>query len=451
MFVKIAGWRRVGIKRLMKSQDKHARSAASADRRERRVRVMLGAFAGVFLVIFGGVVAYAGSRTLLYRSTAAVQVLYNVKDPVSATGAPVVRPEPPDEINFAANVRMLESEETVKAAAARLKPEEKERLVKPYGGGWLKGPVRTEMEVLEQGRTFLVMPEILTLRVSFAHPNAEMAAAGANALAAAFAAECQQANEDYAQKHIAGVAARVEELRAKEVETEAKMNVLVAKFGATALAMNDETLALDLKSEEMAIMEKADARDAAAQRWAQVQQQEAANKPVRDLPFIANQSRVAPLITAYNGTQEGPAKAMVEKMLEEATASAVETVRTDAEAAQKSYEQAVAQRDATGQRIEDLAKARKDYNTLDNDFKTEKSDYENAANAAADEQEKFNLSELNFRVTQLGVPAAEPDGMAFSRWVEIGLVAGVLGGAGGAWVARAVLQVRRERRLSVTW
>lgn len=240
-------------------------------------------------------------------------------------------------------------------------------------------------------------------------------------------------------------------MRAQEVETQAKMNVLTAKYGETALGMEDDSLTRDLKDEEPMIAEKAQERDAAMERWAQVQQQQVANKPVWDLPFIAAQKQVSALIVAYSGAQDGPAKAMVLTLLNEASASAAETVRTDAVAAQNGYEQAVAARSALARRIEDLAAARQDYNTLDTALKAEKGEYEGVAAMAAEEQEKFNLSELNYRVVQLAVPAGEPEGMGFTRWVEIGLALGLAGGAVAAWVAAAMLQERRERRLSVTW
>jgi len=436
----------------MSSQDKQARNAAAAERRRNRMRVRAGVFAGVFLAIFGGVVAYALMRVPLYRSTATVQVLNTSVDAVTLNGGPESsRPEPPAEIDFAANTRLMESAEIVKTVAAHLKPEESQRLLKPYEGGLWNGPAPTVEKLLEKGRVIATMSESLMMRVSYVHPDPEMAALVANAFALAFVAACQQANEDYAQKHIAGVAARAEELRAKTAETQAKMNVLMVKYGDASLEMNDGSLDEDLADEDRMIAEKGKGRDAAMQQWEQVQQQQAAGKPAWDLPFIAAQSQVGPLIVAFNNAQEGPAKAMVQQLLDEASASAVETVRTDSVSAQNGYEQAVALRSELVRRIAELAQARKDYMGLDNELKTEKGDYDQVSASAADAQDKFSQSVLNFRVAQFAVAAGAPERMTLMDLVWVGLVAGVAGGAAMAWLAGEVARSQQRRRLAVTW
>ena len=138
-----------------------------------------------FFVIFAGVLLYTFRITPVYTSAATVQVLRDsdatIEGPGSATQSMNTRVVNVEDFNT--QVKILESNEIIKAVRSRMKEEDVKRFMAPYQDMFTWGPAKTEFEILAENRTVIPERMSLIIRVIYTHPDAQVAADIANLFA----------------------------------------------------------------------------------------------------------------------------------------------------------------------------------------------------------------------------------------------------------------------------
>ena len=216
--------------------------AVPVDPKCRRVGVMVVVFVVTFLVIFGGVVGYALCRVPEYRGTAVVEVLRGlIKSSGIITGTGYPGGIVASDAKFHDGVQLMESDGVASDVAKRLKPDEVKRFMAPYEKDVYFGTVPTAKDLLIEGRKVEADLKSLMIKVSFEHPNPEVAAQVANYFAEEFVAANARVNADEMMKLVGDLPMRVEQQKKKVEEIQGKMNDMIVKYGRVALDPENNT------------------------------------------------------------------------------------------------------------------------------------------------------------------------------------------------------------------
>ena len=137
------------------------------------------------LIIFAGVVLYTLRVTPIYASVARIQILRDSDTAIEGPGS-VERTRNNAILSmedFNTQVKILESNEIIRAVKSRMKEDEMLRFMAPFNDMFTLGPRMTEEELLAENR--MIVPERMSLiiRIVFEHPDARMAAQIANLFA----------------------------------------------------------------------------------------------------------------------------------------------------------------------------------------------------------------------------------------------------------------------------
>ena len=405
-----------------------------------------------FFVIFTAAVLYALNKTPEFSSTDTLQVLRGLnKTNTISTNDPeqqVVNIE-----DFNTRVDLMRSFGVANAVADRLKPEERTRFMAPFEGGINLGPVPTVQERLVQRRSVDPSRLSLMIKVSFLHPDKEVAAQIANYFAEEFIASNARTNADASMKLVEDLQLRTDQQRKKVEEIQSKMNDMIVKYGRVALDPANNIESESLKAQNQIVTDDGRILDIAKEQWDLVQQQRSANKPLWDLSFIASNAQVNQLITEYQSTEVGlanllqkfgprhpdviannQAKAKLQEELTTAVESASQTIYTNYLAAQNNYDQAIARRDQIEKNIMDLSKIQVEYNSLDSDLRVAQS-METSLQASVSMQEtEFNLSAPNYRIIDYAGPSMVPAEPNIQAWIVGGFLIGLIAGVGMAFL-----------------
>lgn len=416
--------------------------------RERWAYIVITAF-----IILAGVILYTLRVTPIYMSMARVQILRDADAAIDGPGSTeksrnfaILSME-----DFNTQVKILESNEIIRAVKSRMKEDEIVRFMAPYNDMFTLGPRKTEEELLAENRTIAPERMSLIIRIVFEHPDPDMAATIANLFAQEY---LNYTHHTRVQK----ILDSIDELRIKVAQQEAKVKELDKRlveyreqYKAISLENLDDVDRNELRDLNTILTSDKRAFDSASTQWNLVQEFKREGKPLTDLPFIAELPQISKLLTDRSTQQVFVASSekrykekhprMIEarkaldqlnKELDIAVESAEQKVQAAYEAARQNYEQSQKRLLEKKEQILDLGRKAIVYKSIEREKQVAESMHAGLIASMNVRLAQVNLINEGANIIDKASPAIRP----VSPNIPLNIVLGVFGSlAGGVLVA----------------
>ena len=404
-------------------------------------------FVVTFFIIFTGTLLYTFNTTEIFLSAASVQVLRDDAD-VLGTGDleydAIANAE-----DFNTQMRILESGTIVNSVAERIKDDMRVKFMAPFEDSIrLRGPLSIQ-EVLSRNRNIVPIRLSLMVSVQFEHPDKDIAAEVANLFAREYVNYNVRLNIDTSMRAVEDLKVRVETQRGKVEELESKLVEYRDRTGNISLDEQDNILNEQLTSLNQLLTTDKRNLDVTETQWKLIQRFQDEEKPLWDLPFIAEQPQIASLlqqrsaqnisIAALTKRYRAKHPQMIEAVkgleqineeLEGALNSSVAKLNVEYLQAQKNFDQSskhLAEKEAD---VIDLNKLAVDYNSLRRDLEVNQGLYQQMVMRLNSEMAKIALQGSNARIIDEASAALYPHKPNVPVNLAIGLVGGIVAGLG---------------------
>ncbi|WOO41304.1 polysaccharide biosynthesis tyrosine autokinase [Rubellicoccus peritrichatus] len=407
-------------------------------------------FVVTFFVIFTGTLLYTFNTTELFRSAATLQVLRDDRKIL----------ETPDiEYNVVASaedfntqVKLIESMQIVDAVAERIKDDERQRFMAPYTESIISGPLSAQ-EILVRNRSVTPIRLTMLIVVQYSHPDPAIARTVANYFADEYINFNIRQNIDSSMRAVEDLKIRVQQQKEKVEEIRSRLVEYRVKSGRTSLNPEENTEIEELRLLNTMHTEDKRILDVAETQWNLVQEFEAEEKPLWDLPIIADMPRVSDLLTQRSTQAIGMATlkkryrekhpAMIEAMraseeieseLEKAINSAIQKIKANYQQAKRNYDQsskrlAEKEDDMTG-----LNKIAIEYRSLEDELMISNSLYQVMTQKLETEIQKIALIGPSARILDEATQAPDPYKPNIFMNLAVGTVGGIVAGIGLVFV-----------------
>lgn len=408
-----------------------------------------------FFVIFAGVLLYTFRITPVYTSAATVQVLRDsdatIEGPGSATQSMNTRVVNVEDFNT--QVKILESNEIIKAVRSRMKEEDVKRFMAPYQDMFTWGPAKTEFEILAENRT--VMPERMSLiiRVIYTHPDAQVAADIANLFAGEYISYTHQLRVKKMMDSIDELRTKVAQQEAKVKEIDQKLVEYREKNGAFSVDEKDDVDRSEMRDLNTILTTDKRTLDAISTQWNQIQEYKKEGRPLTDLIFIAEQPQISKLLMdkstqqIYIATLEKRYKEkhpnmiqarktldQYEKELEMAIDSAYQKMEASYETARNNFEQSQKRLAEKQESILALGRKAIQYRSLERERQVAESLHASFIAAMNIRTAQINLINEGSVIVDKAGKAQRPSSPNIPLYVVGGLLLGLFGGFGVAFM-----------------
>lgn len=416
--------------------------------RERWAYIVITVF-----IILAGVILYTLRVTPIYMSMARVQILRDADVAIDGPGSTeksrnftILSME-----DFNTQVKILESNEIIRAVKSRMKEDEIVRFMAPYNDMFTLGPRKTEEELLAENRTIAPERMSLIIRIVFEHPDPDMAATIANLFAQEY---LNYTHHTRVQK----ILDSIDELRIKVAQQEAKVKELDKRlveyreqYKAISLENLDDVDRNELRDLNTILTSDKRAFDSASTQWNLVQEFKREGKPLTDLPFIAELPQISKLLTDRSTQQVFVASSekrykekhprMIEarkaldqlnKEIDVAVGSAEQKVQAAYEAARQNYEQSQKRLLEKKEEILDLGRKAIVYKSIEREKQVAESMHAGLIASMNVRLAQVNLINEGANIIDKASPAIRP----VSPNIPLNIILGIFGSlAGGVLVA----------------
>lgn len=205
-----------------------------------------------------------------------------------------------DAIDFAAHVRLVESAEFLRGMEARLSDEDRKELQAPFQHWWSWGAGTSAGAILLERRVVNPNPESLIIDIGFRHPNAELAARIANALAAEMVKQSEALTTQHHLDVLGSLQAEVDGQSKKAEDIKSRIDALINQYGRPKL--DPGSIMADLTGIQALTNKANDLKaqmDQLVEAKKRIDDQIVAGQPVWQLSFVAQQERIVTQIREY--------------------------------------------------------------------------------------------------------------------------------------------------------
>ncbi|GHB97667.1 GumC family protein [Cerasicoccus arenae] len=251
-----------------------------------------------FFIIFTATLLYTFNVTPEFSSTATIQVLRD--DPnIFGDGVDVMDNTIRGMEDFQTQMGILGSGVLISSVAERIKDEDRQLFMAPYKDQFsLSGPMSLE-EVLQKYRTISPVRMTWIAAVSYLHPDPNIAAKVANYFADEYINYNVKLNIETSMRAVEDLRIRADHQREKVEEIRENINEYRKKY--KRLGFDTESNAgfegQELNSLKQASLEDERILAIAERNWRLVQDYMSEDRPLWDIPFIAEMPRISDLLT----------------------------------------------------------------------------------------------------------------------------------------------------------
>ena len=428
--------------------------------RERWAYIVITAF-----IILAGVILYTLRVTPIYMSMARVQILRDADVAIDGPGSTeksrnftILSME-----DFNTQVKILESNEIIRAVKSRMKEDEIVRFMAPYNDMFTLGPRKTEEELLAENRTIAPERMSLIIRIVFEHPDPDMAATIANLFAQEY---LNYTHHTRVQK----ILDSIDELRIKVAQQEAKVKELDKRlveyreqYKAISLENLDDVDRNELRDLNTILTSDKRAFDSASTQWNLVQEFKREGKPLTDLPFIAELPQISKLLTDRSTQQVFVASSekrykekhprMIEarkaldqlnKEIDVAVGSAEQKVQAAYEAARQNYEQSQKRLLEKKEEILDLGRKAIVYKSIEREKQVAESMHAGLIASMNVRLAQVNLINEGANIIDKASPAIRP----VSPNIPLNIILGIFGSLSGGVLVAFIVAFMDDRAKS---
>ncbi len=398
-------------------------------------------------IIFSGSILYTFNKTKVYTAVSQVQLF---RDDASALGvmgqgAEMEQNQILSAEDLNTQISVMESLSIIKGVEQRLQDELRLRFMAPYTDTLsLSGPL-TPLEILAKNRR--IVPRRMSLMVNFAfsHPDPIVAAEVSNLFAKEFIDYNLKLNIDGSMKAVEDLRIRADQQKDRVEELELKLAEYREQNNAVSL-QSDENIAVAqlARLNEIELTNK-NIYDNFQTKWDQVETYRLEGRELWELPFVAEQPRVANLLQQVSGTrisisslskryrEKHPAMIQLLQTLQEgelelelAVQNSVDKIYAGYSESKSNYEMASLRLAEKEKELIELGKTRIEFNSLLRDLEVQQSFFQALNQRMTTEKAQVNLKNPNARIVDEAFPprADQPS----SPNVVLNLAAGFFGG-----------------------
>ena len=398
-------------------------------------------------IIFSGSILYTFNKTKVYTAVSQVQLF---RDDASALGAIGQGTEMEQNQILSAEdlntqISVMESLSIIKGVEQRLQDELRLRFMAPYEDTLsLSGPL-TPLEILAKNRR--IVPRRMSLMVNFAfsHPDPIVAAEVSNLFAKEFIDYNLKLNIDGSMKAVEDLRIRADQQKDRVEELELKLAEYREQNNAVSLQSDENIAAAQLARLNEIELTNKNIYDNFQTKWDQIETYRLEGRELWELPFVAEQSRVANLLQQVSGTrisisslskryrEKHPAMIQLLQTLQEgelelelAVQNSVDKIYAGYSESKSNYEVASLRLAEKEKELIELGKTRIEFNSLLRDLEVQQSFFQALNQRMTTEKAQVNLKNPNARIVDEAFPprADQPS----SPNIVLNLAAGFFGG-----------------------
>ena len=398
-------------------------------------------------IIFSGSILYTFNKTKVYTAVSQVQLF---RDDASALGAMGQGAEMEQNQILSAEdlntqISVMESLSIIKGVEQRLQDELRLRFMAPYADTLsLSGPL-TPLEILAKNRR--IVPRRMSLMVNFAfsHPDPIVAAEVSNLFAKEFIDYNLKLNIDGSMKAVEDLRIRADQQKDRVEELELKLAEYREQNNAVSLQSDENIAAAQLARLNEIELTNKNIYDNFQTKWDQIETYRLEGRELWELPFIAEQPRVANLLQQVSGTrisisslskryrEKHPAMIQLLQTLQEGELELELAVQNSVDKIYAGYSESKSNFDVASLRLAEkekelieLGKTRIEFNSLLRDLEVQQSFFQALNQRMTTEKAQVNLKNPNARIVDEAFPprADQPS----SPNVVLNLAAGFFGG-----------------------
>ena len=398
-------------------------------------------------IIFSGSILYTFNKTKVYTAVSQVQLF---RDDASALGAMGQGTEMEQNQILSAEdlntqISVMESLSIIKGVEQRLQDELRLRFMAPYEDTLsFSGPL-TPLEILAKYRK--IVPRRMSLMVNFAfsHPDPIVAAEVSNLFAKEFIDYNLKLNIDGSMKAVEDLRIRADQQKDRVEELELKLAEYREQNNAVSLQSDENIAAAQLARLNEIELTNKNIYDNFQTKWDQIETYRLEGRELWELPFIAEQLRVANLLQQVSGTRisisslskryrdKHPAMIQLLQTLQEGELELELAVQNSVDKIYAGYSESKSNFDVASLRLAEkekelieLGKTRIEFNSLLRDLEVQQSFFQALNQRMTTEKAQVNLKNPNARIVDEAFPprADQPS----SPNVVLNLAAGFFGG-----------------------
>ena len=398
-------------------------------------------------IIFSGSILYTFNKTKVYTAVSQVQLF---RDDASALGAIGQGTEMEQNQILSAEdlntqISVMESLSIIKGVEQRLQDELRLRFMAPYEDTLsLSGPL-TPLEILAKNRR--IVPRRMSLMVNFAfsHPDPIVAAEVSNLFAKEFIDYNLKLNIDGSMKAVEDLRIRADQQKDRVEELELKLAEYREQNNAVSLQSDENIAAAQLARLNEIELTNKNIYDNFQTKWDQIETYRLEGRELWELPFVAEQPRVANLLQQVSGTrisisslskryrEKHPAMIQLLQTLQEgelelelAVQNSVDKIYAGYSESKSNFEVASLRLAEKEKELIELGKTRIEFNSLLRDLEVQQSFFQALNQRMTTEKAQVNLKNPNARIVDEAFPprADQPS----SPNVVLNLAAGFFGG-----------------------
>ena len=398
-------------------------------------------------IIFSGSILYTFNKTKVYTAVSQVQLF---RDDASALGAIGQGTEMEQNQILSAEdlntqISVMESLSIIKGVEQRLQDELRLRFMAPYEDTLsLSGPL-TPLEILAKNRR--IVPRRMSLMVNFAfsHPDPIVAAEVSNLFAKEFIDYNLKLNIDGSMKAVEDLRIRADQQKDRVEELELKLAEYREQNNAVSLQSDENIAAAQLARLNEIELTNKNIYDNFQTKWDQVETYRLEGRELWELPFVAEQPRVANLLQQVSGTRisisslskryrdKHPAMIQLLQTLQEGELELELAVQNSVDKIYAGYSESKSNFDVASLRLAEkekelieLGKTRIEFNSLLRDLEVQQSFFQALNQRMTTEKAQVNLKNPNARIVDEAFPPRvdQPS----SPNIVLNLAAGFFGG-----------------------
>jgi capsular exopolysaccharide synthesis family protein len=395
-----------------------------------------------FFIIFSGSLLYTFNKTKVYTAVAVVRLL---RDDPSAMGVSVELAQNQimgaEDLNT--QISLLQSSNIIQGVNRRMSDEQRKKFLLPYEGAFsFAGPL-TPAEILGKYRRVLPQRMSLMVNVAYTHPDPKIAADVANLFAEEFINYNLSENIDASMVAVEGLRIRADQQKDRVEEIELKLAEYREKHNAVSLDDQENIAREQLVTLNQIKLTAKNVFDQLDTKWNLIETYKRDERNLWELSFIAEQSRVAELLTSISAVridissyskryrEKHPVMLQLLQRLQESEVELQEAVVNSVDKIYASYSEAKSNFEMSSKRLAEkeieliaLSKTRVEYNTLLRDLDVQQSFFQALNSRMTQEKAQVSLKEANARIVDKAFAPLRHS----SPNITVNLAVGVLGG-----------------------
>ena len=398
-------------------------------------------------IIFSGSILYTFNKTKVYTAVSQVQLF---RDDASALGAMGQGTEMEQNQILSAEdlntqISVMESLSIIQGVEQRLQDELRLRFMAPYEGALsLSGPL-TPIEILAKNRKIIPRRMSLMVNFAFSHPDPIVAAEVSNLFAKEFIDYNLKLNIDGSMKAVEDLRIRADQQKDRVEELELKLAEYREQNNAVSLQSDENIAAAQLARLNEIELTNKNIYDNFQTKWDQVETYRLEGRELWELPFVAEQPRVANLLQQVSGTrisisslskryrEKHPAMIQLLQTLQEGELELELAVQNSVDKIYAGYSESKSNFDVASLRLAEkekelieLGKTRIEFNSLLRDLEVQQSFFQALNQRMTTEKAQVNLKNPNARIVDEAFPprADQPS----SPNIVLNLATGFFGG-----------------------